>query len=828
MEIFRLAGIQENSDWLLPLVVTAFLFVWFLRRYKIDAVELKTWHRVLLLSLRSAALLGLLVYYLHPQWENLVAHSRVAVLIDSSASMARRDLMPPERPDDTHTKSPDADSLFSIMPSEGVGPSRLEALVDWMGRSHLIETLSEKHEVSLYEFNETVQAVPPGMENMLNAEGGETRVGDSLAEILKRERGRPLAGIVLLSDGGQNAGSEIETTLETAHEQRIPVFPVGVGAVAQPLNFCVGNMDIPDRVFPGDPFLVRVPIERQGGEVEPQRHNEVTIKVELWLATDAGEAGRTKLGEKEMRFSSDSPEVVAKQAEFEVLLEKPGKHRVTAQIIVPETGTETDAAAPDLPDDNSRTVVVEAVDRKDRILMFASAPTRDYQFLGSLIHRDNSMSVDVFLPWAKPGISQNADKILERFPSTRAEMAEYDIVIAFDPDWRQLTSEQIDVLEFWVARQGGGLWIFAGAIHQADGVAGWVADRSLEKIRSLYPVEFHGRQSAFEHRYRSDDKPWPLKLSRAGGEAEFLKPDGSASETGAFWNKFPGFYGFFAVRGIKPTATLLASSGSPETLGREATGTLIAEQFYGSGRVLYFGSSELWRLRRTDEKAFEQIAVRILRHVAQGRLHRESDRASLATDKQQYALGGSARLRVTAADERLDPVTQPTLPVDVVSPSGMLRTVNVTLDPNLPGTYQGYVPMNEEGEWSIRFTAPGTDQALSRVVSVRMNDLERERPNRNEPLLREIAAKTGGVYFASPMAAAPAVKSSGVFGDLDLFAATSGNDKSQQTLAELLTVRSQRAVPDTAAEEKMLRVLLIVVCSCLMLEWTLRRLCKLA
>jgi hypothetical protein len=343
----------------------------------------------------------------------------------------------------------------------------------------------------------------------------------------------------------------------------------------------------------------------------------------------------------------------------------------------------------------------------------------------------------------------------------------------------------------------------------------------------LYPVEFLAKQSAFEHRYHGDTQAWALKFSRAGEEADFLRPADNSTESRTFWNEFPGFYGFFAVKSVKPTATLLAASGSPETLGRAETGALIVEQFYGAGRVLYFGSGELWRLRRSDEKAYEQIATKMLRYAGQGRLQRESDRGSLATDKQRYSLGSIAQLRITANDAQLNPITLPTVPVDILSPSGMLRTAEGKLDPNMPGTFQTHLPLTEEGTWTIQLTVPGTDEQIMRTVQVRMSDLERELPSRNEQLLLKLATQSNGVYFRSPTNALSPVKESSLYGNIDFFTETKNEVYTGSPITELLKIRSQRAVPDTVAEEKVLRRLLLFLCSILIIEWTLRRLMKL-
>jgi hypothetical protein len=754
--IFRWGRIQDNSDWLLPLIVFALLLFYFTRRYRIDAGDLKQWQRTILLTLRIAALCGLLLYYLHPQWEYLVGSSRVVILIDTSASMANRD-------------ADDRDAS---------GKTRLDAALDWLEQSQLSEKLSKNHDVARFSFSNNLQEMT-GTRTV--PDGTATALGDVLFDTLQRERGQPLAGIVVISDGGHNAGRSLDVPLQTADRLRIPIYPIGVGQVHPPLNYRVGIMNLPNRVVPNDPFIVKVPIERIGGAEQTATGNVVQVELSL---------DDSKIESKEITFSAEG----TIETSFNVRVPSAGVYRLTVEVIPPQEDA--------VPEDNRQQTEVNAVDRKDRILLFASAPSREYQFFCAQIYRDKTMEVDVYLPWTQSGISQSADKILDKFPSSRNEMAEYDVVIAFDPDWRELSPEQMDFLEFWVARQGGGLILVAGQVQQADIVTGWVTDAGMDKIRALYPVDFLAKTTSFDHRYHASTVPHPLRFSRTGESAEFLQITDEQGTSTNFWSRFPGYFGYFAVKGVKPTATLLASSGSPEAREKGESGALMVEQFYGAGRVLYFGSGELWRIRRIDDKAFEQIVTKVIRYVAQGRLQRESDRGTLTMDKQRYSMGSIAQLRVTASDPQLNPMTVPTLPVEVLSPMGTLRMVDVTLDPNVPGTYLAYLPLDIEGTWTVQWTIPDSEEKIVRTMLVQISDLERENPNRNEVLLREIADRSGGIYFS--------------------------HFESAESLPEMIGVRSQRAVVDEEKQEAWLHKLLIVICAMLLLEWTLRRLMQLA
>ena len=171
--------------------------------------------------------------------------------------------------------------------------------------------------------------------------------------------------------------------------------------------------------------------------------------------------------------------------------------------------------------DNHREADVEIVDRKNRVLLFSGGPMREYQFLRNLLHRDASTTVDVLLQSARPGISQDAHAVLDSFPTTREEMFQYDCVVAMDPDWESLTAEQIDLLDTWVADQGGGLVLIAGPVNMGNPIGGWLEDERMSKIRALYPVTFQRRFSVEASNVIAKE-PWPLDFTREGNEAEFL------------------------------------------------------------------------------------------------------------------------------------------------------------------------------------------------------------------------------------------------------------------------------------------------------------------
>jgi len=790
--MFHFARIQEPQDWFWPILVLLLLLYWIKRRYAIDGAELKNWQRYLLLLLRSAVAVTLLLYFLQPQWERIVGSSRIAILIDSSASMSTRD-------HDAEDKASTTDTP----------PSRMEVLLDWMKRCEIIEQFREKHDVVVYRFDESLQRLsltkePGTVSPDILAEGSETRLGEALRELLQRERGQPLAGVLLLSDGGQNIGEPVDHALELAKNARIPIDTIGFGLKQLPLNYRILHVDAPTRAFPDDPFKFKVQVELQGNPAdESPEEFSGKIPVELWIDNDSEQApegavppSARLVGRQEIELAPGTNW----ELDFEVNPESLGKFRLYVKLDAPKEDR--------IAEDNLQTAVVEVVDRKDRVLLFAGGPVRDYQFLCNQLSRDKSVQVDVYLPWASAGISQSADKILDSFPNDATEMSQYDCVIAFDPDWRVLSPQQVEVLEHWVARLGGGLIVVAGPVNLADTVTGWTADPTMDKIRAMYPVDVSTQRTTTILSYRTDSQPWPLKWERAGEEAEFLRPADTDTESRAIWSEFPGFYSFFLVRSLKPTATLFARSSSPDAVGTTGIAALFAQQYYGAGRVFYIGNSEIWRLRMINDTYFEKIYAKLIRHVSQGRLLQHSQRGSLTTDKKRYSLGSTATIRATVYDSQFKPLTAEQIFLDVVPPDAKVRRIPLNVDPNVSGSYSGFVPMLLEGNWTLKLQIPETNETLTETAQVRMSDLEGDNPSRNETLLKEIAQKTGGEYFDSPYDA--------VVSD------------SETSFFDRFPVHSQQSVLDATADEQTMRVFLYVLCTLLCVEWTLRRLMRLA
>ena len=82
----------------------------------------------------------------------------------------------------------------------------------------------------------------------------------------------------------------------------------------------------------------------------------------------------------------------------------------------------------------------------------------------------------------------------------------------------------------------------------------------------------------------------------------------------------------------------------------------MAGQFYGTGRVFYLGSGEMWRLRAMSDSYFEQFYTKLVRHVSQGRLLLGSSRGMLLVDRDRYLLGNTVVVRAQLSNVQFEPL----------------------------------------------------------------------------------------------------------------------------------------------------------------------------
>jgi hypothetical protein len=294
-----------------------------------------------------------------------------------------------------------------------------------------------------------------------------------------------------------------------------------------------------------------------------------------------------------------------------------------------------------------------------RVLLFASAATHEYQFVQAIMVRDMAkgrVKVNAYLQpppgrtELREGVLQDAT-LLKKFPDQidrkfateedkQYDLSEYDAIIAFDPDWMQLKEEEIKLVKQW-ADNGGGLVYVAGPVNtlQLARPSGATLDR-LKPILDLLPVTLQDIRLAEGD--RKTDLAWPLDLSGAAPDMEFLKlAEESDTEKGPKflddWKEFfgpvqpdgsvnRGFYNFYPVEKVKPLAVVAARFADPTAKLKDQTlmpFIVLSNPNDPDHRIVWIGWGEMWRLRQKNEAYLERFWTKLSRFAGgnnQGRV----------------------------------------------------------------------------------------------------------------------------------------------------------------------------------------------------------------
>jgi len=738
--------------------------------YRRDAAELPAARAAALAALRLAALAAVAVGLLGVERvaeHEVVLPSRVAVLVDSSASM-------------------------SLPAADGDEVSRSRRAVELLVDRSLLSELRRRHEVTVWRFAEDVEAVTDGAaaleeetgwQRRLAPRGAETRLGSALERVLADGPSGTLGGVLLISDGGGNAGVDPAVAAQAAAAVEVPVQAIGLGAERPRDEVRVADLVAPPRVFPGDRFPVTAFLQPHGLAGR-------TVRVELLAGPAVSGQDPRPIDAVDVTLGPDAELVPVR---FDVPgIEAAGRRIFMVRVTDPEAGPGGD--------DARRRVEVEVVDRVTSVLLMAGGPGREYQFLRNVLSRDRSFAVDVLLGTAAEGVSQDARRVLQRFPEDDDELRDYDVVVAIDPDWREVDPTGQARLERWVAEESGGLVLVAGPVHTES----WLGDPRSSKLRDLAPVEL-GRGGPSWTGGGDSTLPRPLVFTRDGGEAEFLWLAGTRAASEELWREFPGVYGCFPVDRVKPGAVEYVRAAAPSA---SAGDLFLAGHAYGSGIVAWVGSGELWRLRGVEPAAHERLVTQLLRHVSQGRMLRGARRARLLVDRDRCPVGGAVTVRVVV-DEAA--VSRP--PVGrVVAPDG--AALGIPLEPEVarPGTLVGSFVASREGSWLVEVDAVSGDERLERRVEAHLPERELAHPLLDRGLLERIAVTTGGTArfpADAPWSAADTAAIAAGFPDRSRHEYETGGF-------------------DRVFKQRLNALVLTVAATCLCLEWIGRRLVRLA
>lgn len=746
------------------LIATVIILVWSYRR----SAEIGAVHKTAF-CLRLLGVLVLLLCLLEPLWSGRRAKSGAnlfVVIADNSSGMNVRDhdmtlsrgetllaalrLVATSRSGQAELKIDRGEATDRIKPTFGGA--------DWLG------TLADNFQVRQYVFDSRLRRTTDFSE--LIFDGKASAIGVTLRTIAERYRGRPVAGVLLMTDG--NATDMAEQFYDLSGVP--PVYPVVIGGRRPLKDISLTNVSVSQTSFEDAPVMIQADVEASG-------YAGKTIAV--GLIENSGKVVErqthkiSKNDEKQVfRFRLRPDKTGVLFYHLNVTEENPQDRLPTLRS---STATEDGSDQLETPSEatlanNKRTLVVDRGKGPYRILYVTGRPNWEYKFLRRAISEDEQVQLVGLLRVARrepkydwrgragevsnplfrgfdnkdedqteqydqPVLvrlnTRNKAELRDGFPKTREELFGYHAVILDDIEAEFFSHDQMELLQEFVAKRGGGFLMLGGKESFQQG------NFHRTPIGHILPVYLDrpARQETVNRAY--------LNLTREGWLQPWARLCDNEQDELQRLLEMPAFRVLNCVRAIKPGARVLA------TVGKDS-----AQQFpalvvhrYGNGRAAALTIGDIWRWGMKQSQMRDDMN-RFWRQTLRWLVADVPNRISFQAAHKRDRVNQPVVFQVRVRKENFEPMDNVSIAIEVRDPEG--QKLQLIAEPVLTesGLFEAtYIPRYNGSYFATAVVNDANGLEVSNATTGWAVDLEAHEfrsIRTNRPLLERIARQTGG------------------------------------------------------------------------------------
>ena len=544
----------------------------------------------------------------------------------------------------------------------------------------------------------------------VNPGGPVTHLGGAIAQVFDEAGGRPVAGIVLFSDGQNNGGQPPAEVAHRAAALPAPIFAVPVGSTTVVPDVSVVDVYTSGQVALGDQARVTVTLQSQGLDKK-----KATVQL-----LD----GSVLLDSKELDLLSADQQAV--DLTFEAT--KPGTRYLTVQV--PPLPEEPDY----LRANNSDTAVIRVSREKIRVLYIDGAARWDFRFLKNAMRRDHGLGGRL---GKQPEIlleaeleRRPAEEVAKALPATVAEWSQYHTVILGDISPQLLDAHGLQGLEEAVRDKGLGLIVMAGPRNMPH--------RFPESFAELLPVRLHPRAAGLD---APVFRPFRIELTPNGALHEVMRLYEESDRNQNVWGRMPRYYWCAAVDAPAPGATVLA--WNPEVGAHYGAMPLIAWHQAGQGKVLFVGTDSTWLWRQNvGDRFFYRFWGQAIRFVGR-RDEARKELSAIDVRPLLVAPGEPAQVELAAFDAEGAPRGDSRLVISVTDGKSV-RPLELIADPARKGRFTGQFKAGTAGDYHLTFDPGAAAAPAEAKLRVTVAAEELRQPSVNRAALELLATTSGG------------------------------------------------------------------------------------
>jgi len=613
------------------------------------------------------------------------------------------------------------------------------------------DKLAEHFQVRRYMFDSRLHRIKDFAE--MDFSGQASAIGTALRTLSDRYRHRPLAGVLLFTDG--IATDHVDAIVDSLGP--IPIFPVVTG----------------DEELQQDIAIEKVAVSQTSFEDAP-----VTIQANVHVMGFAGKSVVIDLIDSDGETVKSQTHQIKENKQnlalrFRVKPQKNGVlfyHIQAREQLGDQSLSEPPMSSEATPLNNKQVFVVNRGSGPYRILYVSGRPNWEYKFLRRSIESDHQLELVALIRIARRepkfdfrgrtgetnnplfrGFDSNNQKELEEydqpvlmrlntrdkkelsdgFPKTRNQLYGYHAVILDDVDAGFFTQNQMELLRRFVADRGGGFLMLGGLESFRQGKY----DRT--PIGRLLPVYLDQLPDA------TDKTQMRLSFTRQGWLMPWARLRDTQDEELDRLSNMPPFKVLNRVHHIKPGASLVTIANNDRSQQYPA----LAVQRFGHGRVAALTIGDVWRwgmkmpeLKQDMEKSWRQLLRWLVADVP--------DRISIQAERMGDQAARTVLLKVRSRDENFEALENANVSIEVTQTNG--KTIHLIAEPSLtqPGLYQATYLPRHTGGYHARARVTSEDKSdLGQTElgwALNLEAQEFQSISTNRPLLERLANETAG------------------------------------------------------------------------------------
>jgi len=547
--------------------------------------------------------------------------------------------------------------------------------------------------------------------------GSSTAIGDAIRGTIDTNRGRSLAGILLITDGANNAGLPPSEAALAARADGVPIFAYGIG-ITKPRDLAVTNLDGPRTGFINE----RV---QYCATIDPGNLSGETIAISLL-------ADGKEVDKQTISITGEGPQ----EATLAYVPTKTGDTAIAVKVdpLKDEANTEN----------NTLTADLNVLGEKIRVLYIEQSPRWDFRYLLATLQRDRRLDVKAYLFDGDANLDQLPDSpFLSELPTSKEALFANQIIILGDVNPQSLGEERMKLFKQWVGEVAGGFIFLAGPEFNPLAYG-------QTPLESLLPVTLPANADLAKAKSRYPDLR-PLRLTEAGANSRYFRVDAKPDGNRRVWNSFPGVRWTASVGPAKPGAEVIAVDPDPSKTTNSGPAPVIAMQNYGAGQTIFFGTDETYRWRsRIGEKYYIALWGQIIQSLSLHRLEGASQLVQLRADKPRTFVGDTITISGRIYQRNFEPLTTASIPAKVVATESSAgappetRDLSLAATPGKAGIYSVEFKPDKPGKYSFSCAQDPEATVEFQVVEPRIEMLESAM---NAPLLEAIASSSNGKFL---------------------------------------------------------------------------------